>query len=166
MASLFIPAENHDGLPPVIKLRNRSSEHGPPATTNVAVPSPVVPLRLAQPPASVPGEGEEVDRFTVVPGSQTVAPPLDPNYGAHIDACSNGGALTVLELTGNPEDLHREYVRQGLTIYHDDREDVTFRSGSVKVLRFSVRGRRAAMSIETFIEPGHPTYARIERCAD
>jgi hypothetical protein len=164
-AGLVVPAGNHGGRPSVIKLRNRSSKHGRSATTNVAIPSPTVPLRPAQLPASAPGEGEKADEFTVVSGSRAVAPPLDPNHGAHIGACSDG-ALTVLEVTGKPEEIHRRYLQQGLNVYRDDREDVTFHSGSVEVLRFHVRGRRSAMYIETFIEPGRPTYTRIERCVD
>lgn len=164
-AGLLIPIRYPADRPLVIRLRNKWIQHGPPVTTDVAIPSPVVPLRLVQPPASIPAQGEGADKFTVVPGSRLVTPPLDPTYGAHIGACDSGG-LTVLEVTGDPERIHQEYVRQGLKMYRSGREDSTFRGGSVEVLRFSVSGRRAGLYIETFVEPGRPTFTRIERCVD
>jgi hypothetical protein len=72
----------------------------------------------------------------------------------------------VLEVTGNPRAVHRAYVSQGLNLYRDDREELTFRHGSVEVLRFRATGRRSGLYIETFIEPGRPAYTRIERCVD
>jgi len=84
----------------------------------------------------------------------------------HFGPCTDDGAVILLEATGQPEDIHRQYVRQGLNVYKDEREDVTVHIGSVEVLRFSVRGRRSALYIDTFIERGNPTFVRIERCVD
>jgi hypothetical protein len=165
-AHLYIPGTPHDGQPAVIKLQNRATEHGPPATTDVVIPTPALPLRLAQPPKSVPGEGEKADEFVVVAGSRAIAPTLDPIYSMHFSQCSNDGAVILLEVTGRPEGVHQKYVRQGLSIYQDKREDVTLHIGPVKVLRFSVRGRNSALYIETFMDGRHPTFTRIERCVE
>ncbi|MEH1030826.1 hypothetical protein ACWD6L_22340 [Micromonospora profundi] len=164
-ARLFIPAESPDSLWPMIRLVSPSNVRGRPTTTGVEVPSPVVALPLNQPPTSVPGEGEMADKVRVVTGSRAIAPPLDPNYGAHVGGC-DGGSLTVLQVSGDAEKIHREYARQALNVYREGPEDTTFRSGPVTVLRFRVHGRRATMYIETFVEPGRPTYTRVERCTD
>jgi hypothetical protein len=165
-ARLFIPGTPRDGRPAVIELRSRATEHGPPATTDVVIPVPARPLRLAQPAKSVPDAGDEADRFVVLAGSHAIAPTLDPMYSMHFSQCSNDGAVILLEVTGAPEAIHRQYVRQGLEVYQDRREDLTVRAGTVEVLRFSVRGRGSALYIETFIDQGSPTFTRIERCVD